>query len=108
ISGRYQVQPVLPFVPGLEAAGVVTEVGSEVRAFRPGDPVLGLTSRGGFAEEIVDQDSRFMALPHDMDFVTAAAFSVTHGTAHMGLAHRARLRAGEVLVVHGAGGGAGL
>lgn len=108
ISGRYQVQPQLPFVPGLEAAGVVTEVGAAVRVFRPGDPVLGLTSSGGFAEEVVDVESRFMAIPHDMDFVTAAAFSVSHGTAHVGLARRARLRAGETLVVHGAGGGAGL
>ncbi|MDA5192869.1 NADPH:quinone oxidoreductase family protein [Alphaproteobacteria bacterium LMG 31809] len=107
ISGRYQVQPRLPFTPGLEAAGVVTEVGAEVRGFRPGDPVLALSSAGGYAEELVDDEGRFMALPKDMDFVTAAGFSVTYGTAHLGLLRRARLQAGETLVVHGAGGGAG-
>lgn len=108
IAGHYQVQPPLPFVPGLEAAGVVIEVGAAVAGFAVGDHVVGLTSSGGYAEELAAAADRFLKIPPAMDFTTAAAFSVTHGTAHIGLERRARLRPGEVLLVLGAAGGAGL
>lgn len=107
-TGRYQVKPPVPFSPGLEAAGDVIEVGADVTRLKVGDRVLGLTSWGGYAEELVSEEQRFLVIPEDMDYVTAAGFSLTYGTSHLGLAHRARLKAGETLVVHGAGGGVGL
>ncbi len=107
-TGRYQVTPPVPFSPGLEAAGEVIEVGAGVTRLKVGDRVLGLASWGGYAEELVAEEARFLAIPDAMDYVTAAGFSLTYGTSHLGLAHRARLKAGEVLVVHGAGGGVGL
>ena len=48
--GEYQVRPPLPFVPGLEVAGTVEEVGTDVRTFQPGDPVCALVGGGGYAE----------------------------------------------------------
>ncbi|HEY8351112.1 MAG TPA: NADPH:quinone oxidoreductase family protein [Sphingomonadales bacterium] len=108
IAGQYQVQPRPPFVPGLEAAGEVIETGAGVATLRPGDRVVALMSDGAFATEMCGPESRFLRVPHDMDHDTAAAFSVTCGTAHMGLVRRARIQPGEWLVVTGAGGGAGL
>lgn len=108
IAGHYQVQPQPPFIPGLEAAGVVIETGRGVESLRPGDRVVALMSEGAFASEMCGPEARFLPVPDNMDFQTAAAFSVTYGTAHMGLVRRARLVPGEWLVVTGAGGGAGL
>ncbi|RMF08344.1 MAG: NADPH:quinone oxidoreductase family protein, partial [Alphaproteobacteria bacterium] len=104
-TGRYQVKPPVPFSPGLEAAGEVIEVGEGVTRLKVGDRVLGLASWGGYAEELVAEEKRFLVIPDGMDYVTAAGFSLTYGTSHLGLAYRARLKAGETLVVHGAGGG---
>lgn len=108
IAGRYQVQPRLPFVPGLEAAGVVIETGPEVTDLAVGDHAVALMSDGAFAEQWVGPEERLVKIPRGLDFITAAAFSIAYGTAHMGLERRARLQPGEVLVVTGAGGGAGL
>lgn len=108
IAGAYQVQPQPPFVPGLEAAGEVIETGAGVTTLRPGDRVVALMSEGAFATEMCGPEERFFPVPASMDFATAAAFSVTYGTAHVGLIRRARLAPQEWLVVTGAGGGAGL
>lgn len=108
IAGTYQVKPPMPIIPGLEAAGVVSEVGSGVKTLAIGDRVVGLTSWGAYADEVVWSEDRFLKIPETMDFATAAAFSLTYGTSHIGLTRRARLKGGEVLVVHGAGGGVGL
>ncbi len=108
IAGTYQVKPPPPLIPGLEAAGVVSEVAPGVKTLAVGDRVVGLTSWGGYAEEVVWTEERFLKIPEAMDFTTAAAFSLTYGTSHIGLIRRARLKAGETLVVHGAGGAVGL
>jgi NADPH:quinone reductase len=109
VEGKYQVKLELPFIPGLEAAGVVLECAPGVVHVRPGDRVLAFARRGGgHAEEVVVPGAIVTALPDGMDFVTAAAFPVAYGTAHFALAHRARLAAGETLLVLGAAGGVGL
>lgn len=108
ISGQYQEKPPFPFTPGMETAGVITEVGAGVSAFRPGDRVMALTGAGGYAEEIVVEASRVYPVPTNMDFAAAAGFPVTYGTSHGAFDWRAHLRAGEWLLVHGAAGGVGL
>lgn len=108
IKGGYQVKPPLPFTPGFEVAGEVLEYGPAVTGFRPGDPVLAVMSHGGFAEQVVAPAANVYPLPADVDAVIAAGFIVAYGTSHLGLKHRAGLRAGETLVVHGAAGGVGL
>src|SRR5262249_46901368 len=90
--------------PGSEAAGVVVETGAGVEQLSPGDRVL---VPGGFADEVVVPTSRVTRLPDTVSFETAAAFRANYSTAYYGL-QRGRLRAGEVLLVHGAGGGVGL
>ncbi len=86
----------------------VLEVGPGVDHFKAGDRVLALADYGGFAEEVTAPAATVFPIPDVMDYVSAAAFSVTYGTSHVGLAHRANLQAGEVLLVHGAAGGVGL
>jgi NADPH2:quinone reductase len=109
VAGQYQVKPPFPFVPGLEAAGVVREVGPGVTGLAVGQRVAAFTPRGGaFADEVV-ADARLVApLPDAVDDVTAAAMPTTYGTAHLALIHRGHLAAGETLLVLGASGGVGL
>jgi NADPH2:quinone reductase len=108
IQGKYQERPEFPFSPGLEVSGEVLEAGSGVDDFVPGDRVIALCGHGGLAEQVVLPAANAARLPQAMDFVSAAGFAVVYGTAHVGLAHRARLQPGEVLLVHGAAGGVGL
>src|SRR6185295_14371589 len=104
IAGQYQVKRDLPFIPGSEAAGVVLETGSGVEDIKPGDRVL---VPGGFAEETVVKTERVTLVPASVSFETAAAFRSSYHTAYYAL-QRGRLKAGEVLLVHGAAGGVGL
>jgi NADPH2:quinone reductase len=108
VQGKYQTKPPLPFSPGAEVAGVIREVGPGVTGLTAGMRVLGLTSFGGYAEEVVTEASNIMPLPQNMDFATAACFPVVYATSLHALKDRGRLRAGETLLVLGAAGGVGL
>jgi NADPH:quinone reductase len=108
LKGQYQEKPPLPFTPGLEVAGEVEAAGAGVRGLATGQRVLAVVNHGGFAEKVVARADDVVALPDDMDDVTAAGFAIAYGTAHGALRWRADLHAGEVLLVHGAGGGVGL
>ncbi|MBT6137365.1 MAG: NADPH:quinone oxidoreductase family protein [Rhodospirillaceae bacterium] len=109
VEGKYQVKPKMPFTPGLEVAGEVLECADGIEHVRPGDRVLAFARHGGgHAEEAVVPGEVVTPIPDAMDFVTAAAFPVTYGTAHFGLSYRGRLSAGETLLVLGAAGGVGL
>jgi len=109
VGGTYQVKPPFPFTPGLEAAGVVVEVGAAVAELQAGQRVLAVLRNGGaYAEEIVLSSASVVAIPDALDFVTAAAFPVAYGTSHFALTHRGHLRPGETLLVLGAAGGVGL
>jgi NADPH:quinone reductase len=108
VQGKYQTKPPVPFSPGAEVAGIVTEVGAGVTGFTVGSRVLAFIGHGGYAEEVVADTSRVIALPPQMDFVTAAAFPIAYATSHHALKDRAHLRPGETLLVLGAAGGVGL
>jgi NADPH2:quinone reductase len=108
VAGKYQVKPPLPFSPGFEIAGEVLEVGEGVAHVQAGDKVIGLGDYGGYAEEVVVPSGMVMPRPPNMDDLHAAAFPVAYGTSHVALEHRARLQAGETLLVFGAAGGVGL
>jgi NADPH2:quinone reductase len=109
VEGKYQVKPELPFIPGLEVAGVVLGCAAGIEHVRPGDRVLAFARRGGgHAEEAVVPGAIVAPIPDGMDFVTAAALPVAYGTAHFALTHRGHLAAGETLLVLGASGGVGL
>jgi NADPH:quinone reductase len=109
IQGKYQVKPPPPFVPGMEGAGTVLEVGPDVRGLKPGQRVMGFGGGGGwFAEQTVMPQASVYPIPGAMPFEIAAGFPVVYGTSHYALSERAKLKPGEVLVVHGASGGVGM
>jgi NADPH2:quinone reductase len=108
VSGQYQEKPPLPFIPGAEAGGVITEVGAGVSNVKAGDRVMALTGTGAFAEEAVVDAGRIFPIPATMDFASAAGFPVAYGTSHGAFDWRARLKPGEWLLVLGAAGGVGL
>ncbi|NNL35524.1 MAG: NADPH:quinone oxidoreductase family protein [Silicimonas sp.] len=108
IRGEYQETPPPPFVPGMEIAGVVQEVGEDVTGFRPGDRVMCAPVIGGLAGHALVEASLLRPIPDQMDDATAAGFQIAYGTSHMALTRRADLQAGETLAVLGAAGGVGL
>lgn len=107
VAGDYQFKPSFPFSPGFEVSGVVEAIGRDVGDLQPGDRVVAALPHGGYAEEVVAAATNVLPIPSGMDFVTAAAFPVAYGTAHLALTRRARLGAGDVLLVHGAAGSVG-
>lgn len=107
IKGQYQVRVEPPFVPGLEGAGEVIEVG-EGAGLSKGMRVAFVQSYGSFAEEAVVSAASCVPIPDAMSYEDAAGFLVTYGTSHVALEHRGRLKKGEVLLVHGASGGVGI
>jgi NADPH2:quinone reductase len=106
ITGRYQVNPPLPFTPGCELVGEVVLGGPHAR-FHAGDRVVARTLSGGFAEYALVDDSFAFPFPADIEPVHAAAMLVTYGTSHVALFRRAALQPGEWLLVHGGAGGVG-
>ena len=108
VQGKYQETPPLPFVPGLEVAGEIVSMGEDVAGLATGQRVVALCATGGYAEMVTASAEVTIRIPDEMPYETAAGFMVAYGTAHVGLEHRAGLRAGETLLVHGAGGGVGL
>lgn len=108
IAGKYQFKPAFPFAPGMESAGIVTEVGDGVSGIKVGDRVMSNHGVGGFAEYVVAPAEGTYVIPDNMPFDQAAGFPVTYGTTYHALVDRAQIKEGEVLLVHGAAGGVGL
>jgi NADPH2:quinone reductase len=108
IAGKYQESLPLPLVPGMELAGEVAELGEGVSDLAVGDRVMATVTGGAWAEQVVAAAFDVYRLPDGLDFDTAAGFPVAYGTSQLGLAAKAALKPGEVLVVHGAAGGVGL
>ncbi|MBB3935225.1 zinc-dependent alcohol dehydrogenase family protein [Aureimonas phyllosphaerae] len=123
----------LPHVPGHEFAGVVAAVGRDVRGFRPGERVTvpfiaacghcrecyaghqqvceaqfqpGFTHWGSFAEFVAIEraDNNLVRLPESMDFRTAASLGCRFATSFRAVVDQGRVRGGEWVAVHGAGG----
>lgn len=108
VQGLYQIKPPLPFVPGGESAGVVSEVGQGVTSPSVGERVLVAGGLGGFVTEIVWPADRVVTVPASMTDGQAATFMQSYMTAYFALVERARMQAGQWLLVLGAGGGVGL
>lgn len=108
VKGTYQETPPLPFILGMEVAGTVDAVGSQVTGFEPGDRVAVFGGQGGLAEFGCFDAARAVKLPDSMGWTDAAALQIAYGTSHVALDHRARLQPGETLLVLGAAGGVGL
>jgi NADPH2:quinone reductase len=107
VQKKYQVQPPLPFVPGTEVAGRVDAVGEGV-SLAKGTRVVAFVGTGGFAEYVCASAALTIPLPAGVSDEVAAAFTMTYATSQHALRDRAQLKAGETLLVLGAGGGVGL
>ena len=110
IAGKYQSKLKPPFVPGMEVAGEIIGLGSEVtRPLRIGQRVMAFMRGGGaFAEEALVDSEWLVPIPDEMDDIIAAGFPTVYGTSNFALKHRGQLKKGETLLVLGAAGGVGL
>jgi len=107
--GLYQVRPPLPFTPGIEACGDVVAVGEGVTHVAVGDRVLGGAEipTGSFADVTLMSGTDTFLAPDSLDDAQAASLHLAYQTGWFGLHRRARLQAGETLLVHAAAGGVG-
>ncbi len=105
--GGYQVRPPLPFTPGVELCGEVVAAGPGVTGVAPGDRLIGGSIGGAFAELTLMNAASALPAPDGLDDAEAGAFFITYQTGWFGLHRRARLAAGETLLVHAAAGGVG-
>ncbi|CAM3270829.1 MULTISPECIES: zinc-binding dehydrogenase [Brevibacillus] len=97
----------LPFIPGLDVAGVIERVGTEVEHFQIGQRVIAFPSQGSYAEYVVADEALTFAIPDSLDFRAAAASPIVSFTAYKLLAEVARIESGETVLIHAAAGGIG-
>jgi NADPH2:quinone reductase len=105
--------PVLPYVPGMDGAGVVESAGPNVTGFAPGDRVYlsgtaALPMNGTYAERAVCTPAHVHPLPAHLSFSQGAAVNVAYATAYRSIVDRARSQPGETVLVHGGSGGVGI
>ena len=106
-AGQYQVKPPLPFCPGSEASGIVSELGEGVSGLALGDRVVCSNWGGLFAEEAVLPARALRPVPEGLSFAEGAVFAVSTLTAWYALAGRGQVQPGETVLVLGAGGATG-
>jgi NADPH2:quinone reductase len=106
--GEYQHKPTLPFIPGLEMAGVVAKVGEGVDRWKVGDEVVGGARVGGFSDLALTYAQGLRPKPPGFSWGQAAGFGAAYLTAYVSLVRRAQAEPGEWVLVHGAAGGVGL
>ena len=105
-QGRYQTVRALPFVPGVEAAGTVRSAPPD-SGLEPGQRVAALTTDGAWQQVVAVDPRRVLPLPDTVGVAAAAGMPMNYLTAHFALRRRARVEAGELVLVHGAAGGLG-
>jgi NADPH:quinone reductase len=105
-TGLYKTS--LPFIPGMEAAGIVDALGDDVNDLTPGDRVAYATNIGAYAEYSVVSAAQLVRIPGGVDFDLAAAVMLQGMTAHYLTHSTFPLRNGETILIHAAAGGVGL
>ena len=108
IANKYQVKPELPFIPGAEAAGVISEIGAKVSNVKVGDEVIFIGSHGAFCEKALVPANTVIPKPPHQSFEQAAGIGMTYFTSYYALKQRAQLQPGETILVLGAAGGVGI
>lgn len=104
--GTYPVK--LPYIPGLEASGVVEAVGEGVKNVKPGDHIAYVHSPGSYAEKNLVLAEHLIPLPSELSFEQGAAFPLQGMTAHYLLHEFRKIQAGDIVLIHAAAGGMGL
>jgi putative PIG3 family NAD(P)H quinone oxidoreductase len=106
-QGKYPPPPGASPIPGLEVAGTVAEVGSDVSGWREGDQVCALVAGGGYAEYCLAPAPQCLPVPRGLNLTQAAALPETTFTVWTNVFERGKLKAGETLLVHGGASGIG-
>ncbi len=106
-KGKYVPPEGVTNIPGLEAAGVVADVGSDVRRWKKGDRVFGLLAGGGHAEYAVFHRDLLLRIPDSLSFEEAAAIPEVFLTAFQGLVLIGKIARGETVLIHAGGSGVG-
>lgn len=106
-QGNYAPPPDASDLPGLEVAGTVAALGSEVKQWRVGDQVCALTHGGGYAEYCATPAGQCLPIPQGFSLEQAAALPETYFTVWTNVFERGRLTSGETLLVHGGASGIG-
>jgi NADPH2:quinone reductase len=96
-----------PYLPGVEVAGTVMEVGAGVTRWQQGDRVMGLVSEGGLANRVLAHQDNLLTVPTEVSDLAAATLPEATITAFDAL-QRGRTRPGEVVAIRGVNGGVGL
>ncbi|HET9833149.1 MAG TPA: NADPH:quinone reductase [Vicinamibacterales bacterium] len=116
-TGAYARKPALPFIPGSDAGGEIESVGANVKKYKPGDRVFihGTAADhthghygGAYAQKAVCNLDHVYRLPVNVSFAQGAAMGVPYATAYRALFHRAQMKPGETVLIHGATGGVGI
>jgi len=108
-SGNYPSKPELPYTPGKDAAGVVESVGIDVTRWRPGDRVYTAQSiTGTYAEYTLCEENDLGRLPDNVSFKEGAGIWTPYATSYRALFQKAKSKAGETVLIHGASGGVGI
>ncbi len=106
-KGLYQAAPKERFIPGLEFAGEVLEVGPEVSRFKAGDRVMGVTRFGAYVSHITHPEAYLNPLPKEWSYEHGAAYLVQALTAYYALVELGNLQKGMTVLIHSAAGGVG-
>ncbi|MGD0011966.1 MAG: NADPH:quinone reductase [Terriglobia bacterium] len=108
-SGAYAAKPLLPYTPGMDAAGTVEAVGEGVESVKVQERVyVAGTLSGAYAEQALCDASQVHRLPERVSFAQGAGVNVPYATAYRALYNRAHGQPGETVLVHGASGGVGI
>jgi mitochondrial enoyl-[acyl-carrier protein] reductase / trans-2-enoyl-CoA reductase len=107
IEGNYAAVPETPCAVGIEGAGTVTAVGSEVSGLKVGDKVMSL-ARTNWVQQIRDQAQAFIRLPDEVDLAQAAMLKVNVATAHLMLTKYVPLSKGDWVIQDAANSGVGV
>jgi len=105
-KGEYQLKLPPPFVPGMEAAGVVRSAPA-ASGFKVGERVSAFGILGGYAEQVAVPAGNVMRSPAELDDAEAVSLLVNYNTMYFALARRAAMRPGDTVLVLGAAGGVG-
>ncbi len=104
--GAYPVK--LPYIPGLEASGIVEDIGEGVQNVKPGDRVAYVHEPGSYAEKSLVNADHLIPLPSDLTFEQGAAFPLQGMTAHYLIHEFRKIKANDIVLIHAAAGGMGL
>jgi NADPH2:quinone reductase len=104
-SPFYDLTP--PYTPGLEGAGIVAEVGSDVTTFKAGDRVAWTMALGSYAEYLVVDQVKVVSVPEGLDLEEVAAFMLQGLTGHYLTHSTYPIKPGNIALVHAAAGGTG-